>query len=238
LLTRYGPVDVLWFDGGWERPDWKAKELRALIAELAPDCLVNDRLPGYGDFTTPEQFVPPQPPPGRWETCMTMNHSWGYNPGDTRYKSTRHLVHTLCEVVGRGGNLLLNISPMGSGAVPPEQERRLEEVGTWLRSHREAVIGVSAGLEPWQFYGPSTRRDDRVYLHLLMKPYDTVTARGVPIKRVTAATLIPGDGALDFSTRCGVIDSLSHDPIGEVSIRVPEDAVDPYATVIALDIAP
>src|SRR5690606_27939935 len=111
LLTDYGDVAVLWFDGQWERTpwEWKADELRAMIRELQPDCLVNDRLPFQGDFETPEQFVPAEPPEGRWETCLTMNRSWGYVPADTRYKSARDLIHTVCETAGRGGNLLLNV---------------------------------------------------------------------------------------------------------------------------------
>jgi alpha-L-fucosidase len=108
LLTNYGDVSVMWFDGQWERTvdEWDAPALRALIRDLQPDCLVNDRLPGQGDYTTPEQLVPAVAPAGRWETCLTMNRSWGYVPGDHEYKSARDIVHALCETAGKGGNLL------------------------------------------------------------------------------------------------------------------------------------
>src|SRR5262249_9754652 len=89
LLTGYGPIDLLWFDGGWERlppSRWRPEALRALIRSLQPDCLVNDRLPGGGDFETPEKVGPARTPAGPWETCLTMNESWGYNPGDRDYR--------------------------------------------------------------------------------------------------------------------------------------------------------
>ena len=86
LLTGYGRIDLLWFDGGWERPRdwWRGEELVDLIHSLQPDILINDRLPGFGDFETPEQFVPASPPDHPWEACMTMNESWGFNPDDRR----------------------------------------------------------------------------------------------------------------------------------------------------------
>ena len=142
LLTDYGRIDLLWFDGGWERSveAWRSAELEARIRTLQPEILINDRLPGSGDFDTPEQFVPPQPPARPWETCLTMNDSWGWNPTDTHYKSARALVHTLCEVAGRGGNLLLNVSPTGDGSLPPAHVERLDAI-SWLdgglrREHR------------------------------------------------------------------------------------------------------
>ena len=243
LLTHYGPVDVIWFDGQWERRPaerWKAAELRAMIKSLQPEILINDRLPGCGDFETPEQYVPPQPPPQAWETCMTMNESWGYNAEDGEYKSPRQLIHALCEVAGKGGNLLLNVSPMGDGRLPPEQIERLDVVGQWMaRCHRESVIGTRPGLEPWQFYGPSTRRGNVTYLHLLLKPYDTVALRGVPIDRIRSVRALASGTELRYTTRCAILDRLSNpDPMGELTITVPGSVVDPYATVIAVEVVP
>lgn len=238
LLTGYGRVDVLWFDGGWERPApmWRPKELEEMIRSLQPEVLVNDRLPGVGDFSTPEQFVPARPPDGRWETCLTMNESWGYNPGDCDYKSARQLVHTVCEVTGKGGNLLLNVSPTGTGALPREQTERLEMLATWMRAGAESVKGTKAGLESWQFYGPSTRRGGTVYLHLVMRPYGTFTVRGLPVRRVRKVTELASGAELEHRVRTGIIDSLTVDPLGEITISLPEDLVDPMATVVALQI--
>jgi alpha-L-fucosidase len=243
LLTNYGPIDVLWFDGGWERSarEWRSGDLRRRIAELAPDCLVNERLPGHGDFETPEQFVPATPPDGPWETCMTMNATWGYCPADTGYKSARELVHTLCEVAGRGGNLLLNLSPMGDGSLPAEQTDRLDAVAAWMGRYGASIVDTVPGLEPWQWYGPSTQAADGsvVYAHLLSRPYDTVTVRGLPIRRVRAVRELASGRELTFRTRATVMDDLFNwDPRGEVIADVPADVVDELATVFAIEVAP
>lgn len=238
LLTNYGQIDVLWFDGGWERKpeQWKAKELEALARELQPSILLNDRLPTVGDFETPEQFVPAQAPAETWETCMTLNESWAYNPNDTAWKSPRKLVHTLCEVAGRGGNLLLNVGPMGDGSLMPEQRSILGAMQRWLAANQQSIVGTEPGLEPWQFYGPSTKRGSTTYLHLLMRPYETVTVRGVPIKKVKSVRVVSSGRDLDFTTRCAILDQwFNPNPLGEVTIEVPEDVLDSFATVLALE---
>jgi alpha-L-fucosidase len=237
LLTNYGKIDLLWFDGGWERTpeQWRSTDLHKMMKQLQPELLVNDRLPGFGDFDTPEQFIPPRPPGRPWETCMTMNDSWGYNPTDAHYKSARRLIHTMCEVVGRGGNLLLNISPTGDGTIPKEQAARLDAIGSWFVHNAESIIGTTAGLEPHQFYGPSTRKGDRVYLHLLAKPYDSVSVRDVKINRVRSVRRLGAD-ELRFSKRCAVIDMMGNpDPSGELTIWIDESQTDPNATVVALE---
>ncbi len=238
LLTNYGQIDLLWFDGGWERTpeEWRARAFHEMIRGLQPDVVINDRLPGFGDYKTPEQFVPAAPPEGPWETCLTMNESWGYNPSDTRLKSTRQLIHTVCEVAGKGGNLLLNVSPMGDGRLPPEQLERLEAIAAWMAANGDSITGTTPGLEPWQWYGPSTRRDGTVYLHALMRPYESVTVRGVYIKRVKSVRALSTGAALAYTTRCSIPDRiLNSDPMGELTIEVPEAAVDPYATVIGVE---
>jgi len=240
LLTDYGKIDVIWFDGQWERSAerWRAQELAAMIRELQPGILINDRLPGAGGYATPEQFVPAQAPTGRWETCMTMNESWGYNRADTRWKPARQLVHTLCEVAGRGGNLLLNVGPMGDGSLQPEAIKRFDVIGRWMERNGESIVGTVPGLEAWQCYGPSTRRGDSVYVHLLMRPYETVTVRGVRVKKLRNVRTLSDASALDFTTRTGIIESLQADPLGEVTVRVPERCIDEFATVLALEFEP
>jgi alpha-L-fucosidase len=236
LLTNYGKIDVLWFDGQWERTvdEWRAPELISTIRELQPEILINDRLPG-GDYETPEQGVPEKVPDGRWETCMTMNRSWGYVPHDKSYKSTTELVHTLCEVAGKGGNFLLNVSPRADGSLPPEQTKRLEAVGSWMKRNAESIHDTSPGLEPWQFYGPSTRKGNHVFLHSVMRPYETVVARGLPIRRVLSAKHVATGRDLSFKTRATVQQEFfTNDPIGEIAVEVPEDLIEPHATVIEL----
>jgi alpha-L-fucosidase len=243
LLTEYGDIGVVWFDGGWERPQewWRPKEIEALIRSLQPDALINDRLFGVADFSTPEQFVPAVAPGGRWESCLTMNDSWGWNPDDTHYKSARAIINTLCETAGRGGNLLLNVSPRGDGTIPGEQTELLEAVAGWMATHADAIHGTEAGLEPWQFYGPSTRTgDDLVHLFVLMRPYETVTVRGLPVRRVRRVTVMGRGTELRFSHRTGIIEMLMDDPTGELIIDVPETELDEYVTVLTveIDVAP
>jgi alpha-L-fucosidase len=238
LLTSYGPVDILWFDGAWEHSaaQWDVDGLEALIRSHQPDILITDRLPGKGDYTTPEQFVPPEPPDGPWETCLTMNRSWGFNHDDRDYKSAASLIHTLCEVTGRGGNLLLNIGPDGDGAVPPPQSDRLARLGEWVGRHGEALFGTLPGLEPWQFYGPTTKRGTSLYCHLLMQPAAPVSVRGVRVRHLLRVTALGTGAELEFETRIPVLDELTGtDGPGEVLIDVPPSALQPHATVLKLE---
>ncbi|MBI5288631.1 MAG: alpha-L-fucosidase, partial [Chloroflexi bacterium] len=234
-------ISVIWFDGQWERSidPWRAKELREMILGLQPGIMINDRLPGQGGYATPEQFVPPQPLPGPWETCLTMNETWAYNPDDTRYKSARSLIHRLCEIAGKGGNLLLNVGPRDDGTLPPEQTERLEAIAAWMARNAESIVGTETGLEAWQFYGPSTRRGETVYLHLRMRPHEDVSVRGVRVKRVKSVRALATGKELRFTTRMSIADTLFNpDPLGELAISLPEASIDEMATVIAVELAP
>ena len=238
LLTDYGRIDILWFDGAWERTpeQWDVDGLETLIRSLQPDILITDRLPGKGDYTTPEQFVPAEPPAEPWETCLTMNMSWGYNSGDDRYKSSEALIHTLCEVAGRGGNLLLNVGPDGAGDVPSPQADRLAAMGRWVALHGEAVFDTRPGLRPWQFYGPTTQRGNTLYCHLLMQPVAPVSVRGIRVRHLQRVTALGTGHELPFEIRIPVIDELMGvDGAGEVLIDVPAAARDAVATVLRLE---
>lgn len=238
LLTGYGPIDLLWFDGGWERSaaEWRSADLHALIRQLQPDILVNDRLPGFGDFDTPEQMVPAQPPDRAWETCLTMNSTWGYCPADTGYKSAGELIQRLCEVRAGGGNLLLNVSPSGDGSLPPEQIERLDTLASWMQTNRTAIVGARPGLLPWQFAGPSTRIANSVLLHLLGRPFGAVKVRGVPVRRVKAVRHLQSGVELTYSTTCSVADQMfNSNPMGEVAIDVPDELISAPVTVIELE---
>jgi alpha-L-fucosidase len=238
LLTNYGKIDLIWFDGGWERTpeEWKARELERMIRELQPGIVINDRLPGCGDYDTPEQAVPAKAPERAWETCMTMNNSWAYNPNDRGYKSARNLVHTLEEVAAKGGNLLLNVSPTGDGTLPPEHLQRLDAIAAWMARSGASISGTAPGLEPWQFYGPSTRRGDRVFVHCLMRPYESVSVRGVRVRHAKAAHIVGSGAELKLHRRIAASDMLfNQDPVGELIIDVPENQLDSISTVIAID---
>ena len=223
LLTNYGEIACIWFDGGWERTidQWRARDLEAMIRELQPGILINDRLPGAGDYLTPEQFVPPQPLDRSWETCMTMNESWGYNPADTRYKSARTLIHRLCEIAGRGGNLLLNVSPRGDGTLPPEHVERIAEVGEWMGNMARA----SSARPPASNRGSSTAPPPNRTVPCTCTAHAPLRCRHRPRRAREAPALSPpfgSDQELKFHARTTIADSFANpDPSGELIDQAP-----------------
>ncbi len=149
LLTNYGDYpDILWFDSPEKMTSASAAEIVKVLNQY-PKLIWNNRLGGtyQGDTETPEQQIPPQGLPGHdWETCMTMNASWGYSSTDTIYKSATTLLHSLIDVASKGGNYLLNISPDSHGIVPPPQVERLQQIGKWLSVNGEAIYKTQATL--------------------------------------------------------------------------------------------
>ena len=224
LLTNYGKVDLVWFDGQWERTaeEWNAAELRKLVASLQPEAIVNDRLPGQGDYETPEQNMPVVPPPRPWELCLTMNDSWGWRPKDTNYKSARDLAGHLADAVSRGGNLLLNVSPMGDGTVPDAQVSRLKELGAWIATHGGAVIGVRPAPASLDFYGPASVHGNRLYLFLIGQPIEHVVVRGIPVRRVRRVSVL-GAEELGYRMPIGAYDDhlLGPELLAELIIDAP-----------------
>ncbi len=160
LLTNYGDISVMWFDGEWEST-WnheRGSKLYNLCRQLQNNALVNNRVDvgrggmagmsaaGYkGDFGTPEQTIPETGIPNvAWESCITMNNNWGWNKADSNWKSTPDLVAMLVDIVSKGGNLLLNIGPKPDGTFPKEAIVRLKEIGSWMRVNGDAIYGTSA----------------------------------------------------------------------------------------------
>jgi alpha-L-fucosidase len=224
ILTNYGTIDLLWFDGEWERSadEWDTAGLRAHIKSLQPDVVINERLLGNGDYKTPEQAFPITPPSGPWELCLTIGDNWAWRPDDTADKSARSLVTTLIEVAARGGNLLLNIGPKGDGSLNPVHVERLGEIGEWMQRHGESVIGVepTVGVD---YYGPSTAREGVLYLHLVMRPVEDIIVRGLPVRRIRSVRLLQTGEELDYTVSFEVHEQVSHDeePSGEIRIVAP-----------------
>lgn len=229
LLTHYGRIDLVWFDGGWERTaeEWHADDIRALVRELQPDAIVNDRLPGQGDYVTPEQALPMSAPEDPWEMCLTMSSGWGWQPRDTNYKSATRIAHDLAEVTSRGGNLLLNVSPKGDGSLPDIQVERLHSLGAWLESHAESVIGVRPPPPSVEFYGPATMAPSgtTLYLHVVARPVEALVVRGIPIRRIRRVSILASGLPLQFETTTevfiGLRDLDEESVLGEARIQLP-----------------
>ena len=225
--------DLWWFDGDWEHSpeEWEASRVRDMILRRNPLAIINGRLAGYGDYETPEQNIPVERPRYPWwELCMTIGDAWGWQPQDTTRKSTHDLIAIFADVIGHGGNLLLDIGPKEDGTIPPQQARALEELGAWNAKHAAAVFGSRAGLPSGHYFGPSTLSPDgaRLYLFLPHGTGGSVGIKGLENGIVTVSVL-----GLDLRLAHRVVGKISWSKVpGIVFIDVPEEAADPWMTVL------
>ncbi len=237
LLTGYGPIGGIWFDGWWDKPkaDWRLQKTYQLIHSLQPAALVgnNHHQPPFEgeDFQMFEKDLPGQNTAGfnaeskvgslPLETCETINRAWGYNKSDTRYKSTRELIHYLVRAAGHNANFLLNVGPRPDGTIQPEFVQRLREMGVWLRTNGESIYGTRQGPLPPRDWGVSTQKVDKVYLHIL-KLEDDVLALPQGPRKFTRFTRLDGKAVEHLETKWGTL------------VRLPLDSRDPYDTVVVL----
>ena len=224
LLTDYGTIDLIWFDGEWERTaeEWRPAEIRELVKSLQPDVVINDRLLGYGDYITPEQGMPIHTPDQPWEMCLSIGESWAYRPDDIDFKPTRQLAEYLTETTSRGGNLLLGLAIDQDGQFPRGEVTRIKELGAWLATHGEAIYDVESAPESVQFHGPITRRGNTYYLHLVAVPVQRVVVRGLPVQRIAEIRLLGTEQELDYSVNLEVHeDENAADLTGEIIIEFP-----------------
>ena len=175
LLTNYGEFPaVLWWDTPTDMTRERAEKFLPVISKY-PNLITNNRLGGgyQGDTETPEQFVPATGFPGRnWETCMTMNDTWGYKSTDHNWKSPEVIIRTLIDIVSKGGNYLLNVGPTSEGLIPQPSIERLKEVGQWMKTNGEAIYGTTASPFPYLSWGRCTQKGDKLYLHVFNWPKD------------------------------------------------------------------
>ncbi len=182
LLTGYGEVGGIWFDGMWDQwdADWQLDKTYALIHKLQPATLIGSnhhKMPIQGeDFQMFERDLPGQNTMGfnnteigqlPLETCETMNGSWGFNIKDTGFKSTKRLIHMLVRAAGQNSNLLLNTGPMPNGKIQPENVQTLKEMGTWMEKYGETIYGTRGGPSGSKSWGVTTARDNKIYVHVL-----------------------------------------------------------------------
>ncbi|HKQ80115.1 MAG TPA: alpha-L-fucosidase [Blastocatellia bacterium] len=242
LLTNYGPIGGIWFDGMWDRPkaDWRFEQTYKLIHSLQPAALVGSNhhlkpFPGE-DFQMFEKDLPGQKTSSfnaeaevgdlPLETCETINGAWGYNANDKRFKSTKALIHYLVKATGYNANFLLNVGPMPSGKIQPEFADRLKQVGAWLEKNGETIYGTRGGPLTPRPWGVTTRKGNKVYLHILDWS-DPVLAMPKMPKKVKSATFFKDGSKVEF---------LEHDKYG-LFIRNPQGFADEFDTIVVLELA-
>lgn len=190
LLTNYGPIGAIWFDGMWDHKekefDWRLEEQYALIKRLQPRCLIGNNHHGspigLEDFQLFEQDLPGQNTAGfsgeqkvsqlPLETCMTMNNTWGYSITDKNYKDGDELIRRLVTAAGLNANFLLNIGPRPDGKLPDQAVERLKHIGRFLKANGESIYGTRGGCVPPQAWGVTTQKGKTLYIHILNKVED------------------------------------------------------------------
>ena len=245
LVQNYGPLGIMWFDGEWIK-DWTREmgwDMFEYCLSLQPDTIVNNRVGNgrqgmrglsksdefAGDYGTPEQEIPATGLPGvDWETCMTMNDTWGYKSYDNNWKSREDLLHKLVDIASKGGNFLLNVGPTAEGLIPGPSVERLAAIGEWMKVNSESIYGTTAsplGEVPW---GRCTAKPGRLYLHVFDWPANgKLEVAGLKNKIKKAYLLADKKRAKLLVTR---------ESKEKVVITVPSKAVDPVNTVIVLEI--
>jgi alpha-L-fucosidase len=238
LVTRFNPIDVLWYDGWWPfiGEGWRASELDAMVRSIQPNILLNGRHGGTSDFATPEQHMTAPTPWRPWEACMTLNNHWGYHRGDHAWKSPGDVVSLLAKAADGKGNLLLNIGPRGDGSVPEESVRIVKAVGHWLSRCGECIFDTDLctwGLEKreghnseWSNNGPFTLKGRSLYQLVRYWPGPELTIAGLSTK-VESVWLLSkaGKQACRFTQTDGKI----------VVTGLPEETPDPVCPVLRLD---
>jgi alpha-L-fucosidase len=231
LLSNYGPLGLIWFDRGMDTPE-HAAEFAQIVHTLQPQCLINGRIGGYkqelmGDYQDMnDNGMPSGGLEEDWETPQTLNTTWGYSKFDQDWKTPGVVIRRLVEIVGKGGNYLLNIGPMADGTVPQPSVATLNEVGRWMSGNSESIYGTTASTLrefPW---GRTTVKGSTVYLHVFSWPADrTIRLSGLNNEVRSAHLLIDPSRKLSIAKQNG-----------NILVTVPASAPDTRDTVIALEL--
>ena len=242
LLTNYGEIGGVWFDGMWDKPDaeWRLRRTYALIHQLQPQALVGSNhhktpFPGE-DFQMFEKDLPGGHTtgfnPGQGvsalplETAETMNNSWGFNITDDHYKSTAGLIRYVVRAAGMNANFLLNVGPMPNGEIQPEFVERLAEIGTWTKQYGQSIYGTRGGPLPAGPWGVTTQRGSTVYVHVLDCNQPLLALGGIP-RSVRSAKLLRDGSTVEVSV-----------VKGGLVLKLPEAQPEEVDRVIELELEP
>jgi len=243
ILTNYDPY-MLWFDGNWDKEwtDAHAQEVYALLKQLKPDVIINNRLKGIsdfdrtredhtrlssdaiGDYATPEQKIGALNMDYPWESCMTIANQWAWKPNDA-LKSTKECIQTLAKTAAGNGNLLFNVGPMLDGRIEARQNNRLKEMGDWLNTYGESIYGTKGGpFIPNNTYA-STRKGNVLYVHVFDRKEDVLTLPALKGIKVKKAHILNGD-----------VITFSQSVTGSIALSLPTQLPNPDDTVIVLEL--
>ena len=240
LLTNYGKIDVLWYDVDWplNAEEWESERMNQMVFELQPEIIVNNRNGLEGDFATPEQRIQAAESGRAWESCMTLNDSWGFNRFDDAWKNPKTIVSNLATCARGGGNYLLNIGPKPDGSIPEESVTVLEAVGKWLDTNGKAIYETEAGNLRASVNANYTRRGNTLYIHQRFWPGHTPAAEWVPFYQPEAVIAIGGLKPKVLSAKIlktGQPVQFTQDEFAFRLTGLPVEAPDQPATVIEVE---
>ncbi|MGH9735965.1 MAG: alpha-L-fucosidase [Candidatus Acidiferrales bacterium] len=200
IMSDYGKIDVLWYDVDWPltAEQWESERMNEMVFKLQPDIIVNNRNGLRGDFSTPEQHVEAAEAGRAWETCMTLNDSWGYQKADDNWKSAKTVIRNLVSCARDGGNYLLNVGPMPDGSIPEPIIQVFSEVGQWMQRNGHTIYESDLCQVRDSDYATFTRRGNTLYMHVYFWPGDYVAISGLRTG-VKSAHLLANDQEVKFT---------------------------------------
>jgi alpha-L-fucosidase len=217
LVTRFNPIDILWYDGWWpfDANGWKSKMMNKMVQTYQPHILFNGRNGLPGDFATPEGHMGLPSPWRPWEACMTLNNNWGYHQGDHDWKTPDHIIELLRNAASGQGNLVLNVGPKGDGSIPRETLEVFKQVGIWMKKHGEAVFDTDRfnyNLEvrgdcrgDWSHHGLFTAKGNYLYQFVRHWPGSELTIAGLQGKVKSVILLGQKNSKLEFKQKGGQV---------------------------------
>lgn len=194
LMTNYGKIDVLWYDVDWplDAAGWESEKMNKMVFQLQPDIIVDNRNGLPGDFSTPEQEIVAEKGSRSWESCMTLNDSWGYHRADDNWKSAKTVIRNLISCSRDGGNYLLNIGPKPDGSIPEESVQVLTQAGQWINRNGESIYVTDRCQVRRSEFANFTRQGNTLYMHVYFWPGETVALAGLMTKVKSARLFASG----------------------------------------------